>query len=69
MKILIASTNSHKVREYSSLLQVLPALSIIDLNHFPEYVAPDETGTSFEENAIIKASHAAAALNLSLIHI
>lgn len=64
MKILIASTNSHKVREYSSLLQVLPTLSIIDLNHFPEYVPPDETGTSFEENAILKASHAATALNI-----
>jgi XTP/dITP diphosphohydrolase len=35
-------------------------LSLID---FPEYLPPKETGTSFEENAISKALHAAKALN------
>lgn len=64
MKILIASTNSHKVQEYSSLLQVIPGLNIVDLNHFPEYIPPDETGVSFEANATLKASHAANALKM-----
>lgn len=64
MKILIASTNSHKIREYSSLLQVIPNVNILNLNHFPDYIPPDETGTSFEANAIMKASHAADSLKI-----
>lgn len=64
MKILIASTNSHKIREYSSLLQVIPDVSILDLNHYPDYVPPDENGMTFEANAILKASHAANSLQI-----
>ncbi|MGL4347838.1 MAG: RdgB/HAM1 family non-canonical purine NTP pyrophosphatase [Chlamydiales bacterium] len=61
---MIASTNSHKIREYSSLLQIIPNVNILNLNHFPTYIPPDETGTSFEANAIIKASHAADSLKM-----
>lgn len=64
MKVLIASTNSHKIREYSSLLQVIPDVKILNLNDFPDYIPPDETGTTFEANAILKASHAANSLQI-----
>lgn len=64
MKILIASTNSHKIREYSHLLNVIPDLTILSLRHYPDYIPPDENGTSFEANAILKASHAATTLQI-----
>ena len=39
-------------------------LTLID---FPNYIAPEEGSTSFEENAIVKALHAAKALNKHVI--
>ena len=33
------------------------------LNDFPQYRLPEETGKSFEENASLKAVHAAKALD------
>ena len=59
MELLLATTNLHKVREIREILRDIPHLEILSLNNFPEYVAPEETGKTFEENAILKAQYAA----------
>ncbi len=53
-KILIATKNNHKVREFKEILEPMgyEVLSLLDLN---EEIEIDETGTTFEENALIKA--------------
>jgi hypothetical protein len=53
-KILIASRNSGKIDEYRELLQGLPVVivSLLDFSDLPEI---KETGTTFRENALIKA--------------
>lgn len=61
--LIIASNNVHKIRECKSILSQFPHLDILTLLDFPDYVAPEETGQTFEENAIIKATHAAKTLN------
>lgn len=60
-KILIASRNSGKIDEYRELLQGLPVVivSLLDFSDLPEI---KETGTTFRENALIKARVAAAAI-------
>ncbi|NGX54695.1 MAG: Non-canonical purine NTP pyrophosphatase [Chlamydiae bacterium] len=63
MELIIATTNVHKIREIRALLKPLHQLDILSLRDFPEYSQPPETGTTFEENAILKATDAARALN------
>ena len=63
MKLVIASTNVHKIREIRAMLKNSPQWDIYSLIDFPDYVQPQETGTTFEENAILKATHAANELN------
>lgn len=62
MKLVIASTNLHKIREIRAILKPLLEFDYISLHDFPGYVPPEETGSTFEENAFLKATHAAAAL-------
>jgi XTP/dITP diphosphohydrolase len=61
-KIIIATHNKGKLREMQSLLAPygMDCISAGELG-LPE---PDETGVTFEENALIKAHAAAAAANL-----
>jgi len=61
--LVIASTNMHKIREFKAMLKPFPRFDLRSLLDFPDYTPPPETGASFEENAILKATHAAAALN------
>ncbi len=53
MEILIATNNDHKVQEYKEMLKELniQCLSLKDLNI---HCDPEETGKTFQENAIIK---------------
>ncbi len=62
MEIVIASQNPHKIRELRALLRDVQQIDWLSLHHFPSYVPPEETGTTFEENARLKAEHAAKAL-------
>lgn len=62
-ELIIASTNIHKVREFRSMLKPFTRLDLLSLSDFPNYVPPEETGKTFEENARLKAEHAAKALN------
>jgi XTP/dITP diphosphohydrolase len=63
MEIIIASHNLHKIREFREMLKTLKNLDVLSLVDFPEYKLPEETGTTFQENASLKAEHAAKALN------
>ena len=57
--LLVATTNPGKLREIRQLLSAVPirVLSLAELSPIEE---PDETGTTFEENARLKAHHYAA---------
>ncbi len=52
-KIVVASHNAGKIREINDLIGPMgfTATSAAELN----FAVPDETGTTFEENAAIKA--------------
>ena len=63
LKLVIATTNIHKIREFRSILKAFPDLDLLSLCDFPSYVQPEETGKTFEENAALKALHAAQTLN------
>jgi XTP/dITP diphosphohydrolase len=55
-RLLVATTNPDKLREIAAILGHLPVelLTLTDLDPVPE---PEETGTTFVENARIKARH------------
>jgi len=53
----------HKVREFRTLLKPYAKFDLLSLCDFPDYVPPEETGATFEENSILKAIHAAKELN------
>jgi XTP/dITP diphosphohydrolase len=59
-RLVIATHNAHKTEEFRALLG--PEWEIEDLSAHPELPAPDETGSTFEENAAVKALAAAAKL-------
>ncbi len=63
MQLIIASHNVHKIREFRAILKNSKKFDLLSLIDFPQYVPPEETGSSFEENAILKAVHAAESLN------
>lgn len=67
MQLVIASSNVHKIRECRSILKQLRFLDILSLLDFPHYHPPEETGKTFEENARLKALHAARALGKMVI--
>lgn len=62
--IVIASSNVHKIREFREMLKPLKIFDVHSLLNFPDYIPPEETGNSFEENAILKAVHAAKTLGM-----
>ena len=59
-RLLVATTNRNKVREIRQLLAAA-AVELVTLDGWPDVVAPEETGRSFEENARAKALYYAAA--------
>lgn len=64
-KIVMASGNAGKIREISRLLEGL-GIEVIPQSEFGVADA-DETGTTFAENSLIKARHAADATGLPAI--
>lgn len=63
MELVIASHNVHKIREFRDMLKQLKNVDVLSLLDFPHYSLPEETGTTFKENAILKAVDAAVVLN------
>lgn len=57
MRLLIATKNAHKTGEIRAILGA--GWEVEDLTAHPEIPAPDETGATFVDNAIIKAVAAA----------
>ncbi len=67
MKIILATHNIHKIREYRAMLKEIPNLDVLSLLDFPNYSLPPETESTFEGNAALKALDAAKALNCWVI--
>jgi XTP/dITP diphosphohydrolase len=57
MELMLASRNAHKLEEFARILS--PPHTVVELS--PGIELPPETGTSFAENALIKAQAAATA--------
>lgn len=62
-QILIATRNVGKIRELEKLLEGLP-FELRSLNEFSEVADVGETGTTFAENAVLKAQEYAKNTNL-----
>ena len=54
MKIVVATTNAHKVSEICDIFSNLP-YTIESIKNYVTVRAPEETGTTFQENAKLKA--------------
>ena len=52
-KIVLASNNKHKIKEFKEILENVEILTLNDIEFFDEI---EETGSTFLENALIKAS-------------
>ncbi|MEG1252760.1 MAG: RdgB/HAM1 family non-canonical purine NTP pyrophosphatase [Erysipelotrichaceae bacterium] len=65
-KIMIATSNEHKVHEFKEMLTPLgfEVTSLLDLN---QPIDIEETGTTFEENALIKARTIHELLKIAVI--
>ena len=59
-RLLVATTNRDKLHEIQRLLAGID-FDIVTLERWPDVVAPDETGNTFDENARAKAEHYARA--------
>ena len=53
-KIVVASTNEGKIREFREMFEPL-GYTVYSLKDFPDMEDIEETGTTFAENAVIKA--------------
>jgi XTP/dITP diphosphohydrolase len=62
IRVLIASGNRGKVREFQEMLRG-HGVEGTDLSAHPHAVAPQETGHTFRANAMLKAVHYAKTLN------
>ena len=56
IRLLLATTNPHKLREIRALLVEAP-VELVGLDALPPIEEPDETGKTFEANAALKALH------------
>lgn len=59
--VVVATGNAHKLVEIETMLSAaLPATRFVALSQLGQFEDPEETGTTFEENALIKACAAVA---------
>ena len=63
MRLLVATTNPGKIREIRGILDGAP-VDLVTLSDLPPIAEPEETGTTFMENARLKALYYAAATGL-----
>lgn len=66
MEILVATQNAGKIKELTELLGDLP-VRLRSLKDFPNVAEPVETGSSFMENAVLKARYYAAHTGLKAL--
>jgi len=60
VRLLVATTNANKIREIRALLDGA-GVDLVTLEAWPRIPAPEETGSTFDENARQKALYYAAA--------
>ena len=66
--IVVATGNAHKLTEIRDILgKVLPDVEFVSLAQLGDFDDPEETGTTFEANALIKAEAAVAKTGFSAI--
>ena len=56
MKLVVATTNTHKLAEIRSILAGLP-ITVDSLTDYPAIEEPEETGRTFADNARLKVLH------------
>ena len=61
--LLLATRNRGKIKELGEMLKSFK-LEVLGLEHFPELEEVEETGKTFAENALLKATYAAKASGL-----
>ena len=66
MKLILASNNAHKLREFREILSPL-GIEIIPQSEAGCHFEVDETGTTFEENAYLKAAAVTTATGLPAV--
>lgn len=64
--LLIGSGNLDKARELSVLLEGLP-WKVKSLQDFPDLPSPEETGSTFEANALLKAQYYSQAFDVATV--
>lgn len=63
MELVLATSNVHKICELREMFKPVKGLELLSLRHFADYISPEETGKTFQENALIKGRDAAVRLN------
>ncbi|MBN4067494.1 XTP/dITP diphosphatase [Simkania negevensis] len=62
MDIVLATNNLGKIREFRTIFKEQKEVDLLSLRDFSHYTPPSESGKTFEENALLKAVHAARTL-------
>ena len=66
--VVVATGNAHKVTEIEAILgRVMPGVRFVTIGSLGDFPDPEETGTTFEENALIKARAAHAETGLPAV--
>jgi XTP/dITP diphosphohydrolase len=68
-KLVIATRNAGKIIEFRRILDAISsgAIDLIGIDQFPDLIDVEETGTTFEENALLKARYTAKLTGLPSI--
>lgn len=68
-KLVIATRNAGKIVEFRRILDAISegAIELIGIDQFPELIDVEETGSTFEENALLKARYTARMTGLPAI--
>ena len=68
-KLVLATRNQGKIVEFRRILDALApgAIELIGVNQFPDLVDVEETGSTFEENSLLKARYTCQATGLPAI--
>lgn len=68
-KLVLATRNQGKILEFRRILDALApgAIELIGVDQFPDLVDVEETGSTFEENSLLKARYTCQATGLPAI--
>ena len=68
-KLVLATRNQGKIIEFRRILEALAPgeIELVGVDQFPDLVDVDETGSSFEENSLLKARYTCLATGLPAI--